>query len=105
MKLKFNYKDGSSKLIDLGSVDFHYSLSTLEIGFDVDGHEAVIYRDYGPGYTINYLGTKKEIDGLEQKEDKYVVSVASENYSVVNPQGTVLKVTYEDGTKEGHYVK
>lgn len=100
MKLKFNYKDGSSKLIDLGSVDFHYSLSTLGIGFDVDGHEAVIYRDNGPGYTINYLGTEKEIDGLEQKEDKFVVSVASENYSAVNPQGTVLNVTYEDGTKE-----
>lgn len=100
MKLKFNYKDGSSKLIDLGSVDFHYSLSTLGIGFDVDGHEAVIYRDYGPGYTINYLGTEKEIDGLEQKEDKFVVSVASENYSAVNLQGTVLNVTYEDGTKE-----
>ncbi len=100
MQIKFNYKDGSSKLIDLGSVDFHDSLSNQGIGFDVDGHEAVIYRDYGSGYTINYLGTEKEIDGLEQKEDKFVVSVASENYSAVNPQGTVLKVTYEDDTKE-----
>ena len=100
MQIKFNYKDGSSKLIDLGSVDFHDSLSNQGIGFDVDGHEAVIYRDYGSGYTINYLGTEKEIDGLEQKEDKFVVSVASENYSADNLQGTVLNVTYEDGTKE-----
>ena len=102
MQLKFNYKDGTSKLIDLGSVDFHNNLSKNYFGirFDVDGHEAVIYEGYGPGYTIKYLGTEKEIDGLEQKEDKYVVSVASENYSAVNPQGTVLKVTYEDDTKE-----
>ena len=102
MQLKFNYKDGTSKLIDLGSVDFHNNLSKNYFGirFDVDGHEAVIYEGYGPGYTIKYLGTEKEIDGLEQKEDKYVVSVASENYSAVNPQGTVLKVTYNDDTKE-----
>ena len=102
MQLKFNYKDGTSKLIDLGSVDFHNNLSKNYFGirFDVDGHEAVIYEGYGPGYTIKYLGTEKEIDGLEQKEDKYVVSVASENYSAVNPQGTVLKVTYEDDTEE-----
>lgn len=99
MQLKFNYKDGSSKLIDLGSVDFHDSLSTLGIGFDVDGHRAVIYR-YDGSYIISYLGVEKNIDGIEQKEDKYVVSVASENYSAVNPQGTVLKVTYEDDTKE-----
>lgn len=102
MQLKFNYKDGSSKLIDLGSVDFHNNLSKNYFGirFDVDGHNAVIYNGEGKNYKIKYLGIEKEIDGIEYREDKYVKSVESDNYSAVNPQGTVLKVTYEDDTTE-----
>lgn len=100
MQLKFNYKDGSSKLIDLGNVDFHNSEYYHGISFDVDGHRAVIYDLKNRSYKIRYLGVEKDIDGIEYRDDNSVKIVESDNYSVVNPQGTVLKVTYEDDTKE-----
>lgn len=101
MQLKFNYKDGSSKLIDLGSVDFHNNFSNAYYGisFDVDGHKAVIYA-YDGSYKIRYLGVEKDIDGIEYRYKYDVKSIESDNYSAVNPQGTVLKVTYNDDTKE-----
>ena len=101
MQLKFNYKDGSSKLIDLGSVDFHnnFSKNYYGISFDVDGHKAVIYGGDG-SYKIRYLGVEKYIDGIEYRDENDFKIVESDNYSAVNPQGTVLKVTYEDDTKE-----
>lgn len=101
MQLKFNYKDGSSKLIDLGNVDFHnnFSKNYYGISFDVDGHKAVICF-YDGSYKIRYLGVEKDIDGIEYRDENDVKSVESDNYSAVNPQGTVLKVTYEDDTKE-----
>lgn len=105
-EIKVNYTNGTSKTLTLDDSNLIYGFGNQTgffVGFELDGATGVLTssREDENLYraTVNYAGKTGQKNGLIYREDKTVADVQIENFSY-EADGMILKVTYEDGSKE-----
>ena len=107
LQMKVTYKNGTSKIGTLKDGNIIYGYSDwygMYVGFDFDGVIGILARRWIDeeekyGYIISLGDVSGEIKGLTYREDKRVTDVDVENFSE-SAQNMLLKVTYQDGSKE-----